>query len=781
MINPKILIVSNNSLNIHTISDILQPSNYQIAHANNVKAAATKIRAHRFSLVIFDIEIDGNTDSELSNTFANDAKAKNIPFIALIIERNESLITKAFSYGAIDYFCQPLVKAEILPKVHNYIMLYSALENSKRVNNEQEVTNNQLLLNEPQPLNNQFNSLLENYEKFKIVAEKLQQVLWLWSASNFLYVNPAYESLFEKPCAELYQNPDLFFSNIVADDLNKVRKGFELLHIYDTDFNEEYRIKLPDGQVRWIWARAFAFSVGDIKLQLGIAEDISKLKQYELDLIEAKNAAEQASIAKSAFIANMSHEIRTPLNAVIGFSDLLYQQLTEPIVRNYLSSIKTSANTLLTIINDILDISKIEAGRMPLKLDAVDLRLVINEIRGIYEQTIAQKKLNFIVDIPDSFIYPVLLDEQKIRQILLNLISNAVKFTESGFIKLTVNDIISGQSASGEKNIDLHISVEDTGIGIAPENQMLIFDAFNIKMSNDHRKYHGTGLGLAIATRFAEMMNGSISVQSIENKGSIFSVAFKNVTITNTVLPEIAARQDYENLIFDNALVLIADDMEVNRQLLRSLLTGKNLRTIEAGDGRTALHLAKEHHPALIMMDIQMPTMDGHKAIRLLRSYKELKTTPVIAITATALNEMQQAYNSSGFDGFVNKPINNKKLYMVLTKFLKHSFPDQTTITPDKSPSNATKSVEGSELQTKLAQFELAFMKQWQTVCKTNTFNEIADFAGNVTQFGISENVALIQKYGIELTELCTCFDLEKIEIYLQNFNQLIDTLKVKD
>ncbi|MCP4715030.1 MAG: HAMP domain-containing protein, partial [Deltaproteobacteria bacterium] len=318
-------------------------------------------------------------------------------------------------------------------------------------------------------------------------------------------------------------------------------------------------------------------------LEEQVSKRTAELKRQQLDLEDALDRAKQlaveadaASHAKSEFLANMSHEIRTPLNAVLGFSDLLKKLVSDDRQKSYLDSIASSGKNLLTLINDILDLSKIEAGNLELQYEAVDIKAVIKEMQNTFAPRIDEKGLVFTVKWPAEIPELLLLDEVRLRQILFNLIGNAVKFTDSGSIVLS---IFAAALDRQEPAVDLRIAVEDTGIGIASESIDLIFDAFKQQDGQSARIYGGTGLGLTISKRLVEMLGGTLSVESRPGGGSCFCVVLPEVACAHgvPVFSELDDSLDVDAIHFDSALMLVVDDIEINRRLVKEYLHDTSL------------------------------------------------------------------------------------------------------------------------------------------------------------------------------------------------------------
>jgi PAS domain S-box-containing protein len=400
---------------------------------------------------------------------------------------------------------------------------------------------------------------------------------------------------------------------------------------------------------------------------IGICVDMTEYKQQEEKLKLAKIAAEKANLAKSEFLANMSHEIRTPMNAILGFSSILYEITHDATQRRYLESINASGKTLLQLINDILDLSKIEAGRFELHYTAVAMGCLFAELSSIFAQKLADKEIDLSFSIAAEMPPYLMLDEIRLRQVLLNLLGNAVKFTHHGFIRLTAS--LEPQTA---ERIHVLIKVEDSGVGIAPDQQQQVFAAFT-QQENQSVAYGGTGLGLTISKRLVDLMYGELSLSSEVNVGSCFSLKLFNVEIapqaslTESAVTEIVNPHSH----FQLATVLLVDDVAINRELIKSyLLEYPELTFIEAENGRQALALVSQQPPDLIFMDRRMPGETGDEVCHKIRAQADLVQIPIVMITASVLAVHQQM-QPIDYDLQLDKPLSKQKLLEALHQFLK--------------------------------------------------------------------------------------------------------------
>jgi len=402
---------------------------------------------------------------------------------------------------------------------------------------------------------------------------------------------------------------------------------------------------------------------------LTILEDITWHHQMERELREATEAAEAANRAKSEFLANMSHEIRTPLNAVIGFAELLHASVKDPSLQGYTENIRAAGRSLLTLIGDILDLSKIEAGRLDIRLEPMEPGPMLRELRTIFELKAREKGLALELDLDPTLPAVLLLDSVRVRQVLVNLLGNALKFTHEGRVRMSAR----GLPPSGPGDLDLVLEVQDTGIGIPAEAHARIFDPFRQQQGQSTRLYGGTGLGLSISLRLAQLMGGSIELESEPGKGSTFRLRLPDIQV-----PLLPARTPCADHAFQDPLlprfrrncVLVVDDVGSNRLLVAECLRQVNLETLEAHDGREALERVAQQAPALVIMDIQMPEMDGIQAMQALKADEATRGIPVVAYTASSKALNPAEFLELGFDGFLVKPISIETLMRELARHL---------------------------------------------------------------------------------------------------------------
>jgi signal transduction histidine kinase/FixJ family two-component response regulator len=383
-----------------------------------------------------------------------------------------------------------------------------------------------------------------------------------------------------------------------------------------------------------------------------------------------------ANQAKSLFLANMSHELRTPLNAILGFSELMTrdQNLTLEQQRN-LETIGRSGEHLLALINDVLELSKIEAGLIVLHEENFDLHRLLLGLEEMFRLRARQKRLSIEFEQADDVPRYIRADQNKLRQILINLLSNAVKFTEEGKITLRVNAIASSQEENNGRFGTLHFEVIDTGVGIVPEEQENVFDAF-FQTSVQRHSQQGTGLGLTISQRFVSMMGGGLKLDSEVGRGTkiSFEIPVEHVKDSDIVVDRPVKRVTGLEPGQQIFRILVVEDHEVSRDLLIKLLRQVGFETREAANGKEAVTVYEQWRPHLIWMDMRMPVMDGFESTRQIKTSPDSKDTVIIALTASAFEEDRKRVLEHGCNDFVRKPFREREIFEMLTKHLGVAF-----------------------------------------------------------------------------------------------------------
>ena len=510
-------------------------------------------------------------------------------------------------------------------------------------------------------------------EKYRVLVEQQEDVICRWLPDTTLtFVNGSYCRFFGKTSEELVNTKWLFF--IPESSREEVKRFCESLTVNPKTYSYEHESVNAQGETRWqSWIDTPIISDGKVSEFQSVGRDITERKKMETELRKAKEIAEAANRAKSEFLAMMSHEIRTPMNGVIGLADLLIATKLTDIQRDYLEKLRYSAYSLLDVINEILDISKIEADKLELENIEFDLSDIIEKTAMIMTHRCSEKGITLITEIEPDIPKIFVGDPVRIRQIILNLLGNAVKFTEKGEIE------ISAKCEVRSEKCDLIISVKDTGIGIPADKLSKIFESFTQADDFITRKYGGTGLGLTISKRLAEMMGGGIRVESSPGKGTCFYVNLL-LPIADNQEPHPRPLPEGEGRNFPLSFgegaggrgvgnILIAEDNPVNMMIIRARLTGMGFHVIEAANGKQAYEKYKENEVILIFMDIHMPEMNGFEATRKIREYEAgKKHTPIIALTADAFKDDRDKCLSEGMDFYLKKPFRYEDIVNVIQR-----------------------------------------------------------------------------------------------------------------
>ncbi|MCP4104203.1 MAG: response regulator [Desulfobacteraceae bacterium] len=782
MTQASILVVDDILDNLSMLTGILEEHGYIVRSVPDGFQALSSARADHPDLILLDVMMPGISGYEVCRQLKADEQTGNIPIIFISALNEVTDKVKGFSLGGVDYITKPFQTDEVLARVRTHLCLRKLQKRLEKKNArlQKEIIDRKQMEK----------TLRHNERKYRLLAENASDVIWARDPEmQFTFVTPSLERLLGYKPEEL---DDLALQDLLAhfslDDMLNITDESHTGETYESEslrFDQE--LKHKNGST--VWADTVLTYLYDNDSQLtgflGVVRNITerrnaeeKLKKYAKELEIAKKQAETASRAKSEFLANMSHEIRTPMNAILGFSEILMNKVEDSVHKNYLKSIYSGGKALLALINDILDLSKIEAGKLEIQPEPVNIKRALNEIEQIFLHKFQEKGIDFFLNISEQMPEAMILDEVRIRQILLNLIGNAVKFTSRGYVKLSAYCTASEKLSNGEQapdKSDIVFEVEDTGIGIPQDQQELIFESFRQQDGQKARKYGGTGLGLTITKKLAEMMNGDISVKSEADRGSTFKVVLFDVGIVE--------QTDFEDdfpvqdicIEFEPAEIMIVDDIDNNRYLIKEYLRDRNFTILEADSGEFALKLLEKEKPDLILMDLKMPGKSGYEVTEFIKKNNELKDMPVIALTASAMKHMEEKVDKL-FEGYLRKPINEKQLLSELKRFL----PYKTEQTEKSTP--LTEGEMPGEMKKRLPELvrilEEKFIPLLDEIKDMFIMSDIEEFTSELKAVALEFQIQPLIYYSKNLYEHTQSYNVDEVEKMIEEFPGLIDSFK---
>jgi len=545
--------------------------------------------------------------------------------------------------------------------------------------------------------------------------------------------------------------------------------------VIDFEF-PEYRIINKNGKEVWLYnyTTLQKNEANQTTHFYGYAIDVTDKKNAEIAMNEALKQAENANKLKSEFLANISHEIRTPMNAIIGFSSILKKRIADTQSLYYADKIESNSRKLLLLISDIIELSKIETGQFELKMEAFNLESLLTELPLIFAEKLKNKSVLFQIDIDKDLPKYLLIDAERLRQIFMKLIGNAFKFTTEGSVKIAVK-IENIQNVNPQTAINLKLEIEDTGIGIDEKDLPHLFHTFRQLNGESTRKYGGSGLGLAITKRQVELMNGSIQIESKLGVGSKFTVVFNEVS----VLSNKSKAEFNENLnqIKKKIKILNVEDIQYNRELISMFLDSQNIEILEAQSAEEAFELLKTEIPDIILMDIQLPGINGYELAKILRASEKWKNIPIIAVTANT-NYIETVTYKYIFNEYIPKPIDDN---LLINAILKHINPFAKS---DENNENIEKincinelkryKIEHKEFSNQLKDtLHFDLLPRFKELQEILSVDKLKLFAFKMNEISVIHKINIFSKYAETLNESITNFDLNKINELLNSFVEI--------
>jgi signal transduction histidine kinase/DNA-binding NarL/FixJ family response regulator len=564
-----------------------------------------------------------------------------------------------------------------------------------------------------------------------------------------------------------------FIDAVHPDDLETVQNFFRKIEIEGINENTDLRYRVVGTRLYYLKTIVeVVFSNSMPKLILGVTQDITEQALLEISLDSAKEAAEDYNLAKGIFLSNMSHEMRTPLNAILGFSEILLQMQGDKLQKDYINSIKSSGEALLSLIEDILYITKVDGQKVKVYDDEVNIRNLFQEIYELFKFQFEEKgiKINIIIDenVPNY----IAIDKARLKQILINLISNALKFTKSGFVFI----LASAKNNDKKGYTNISISIEDTGIGIAEKDIEKIFESFHQVDVEDKKSYKGVGLGLYITKKSVELLGGTIEVKSALNMGSVFIVTFNNLKIPLESFHINDQNIDSENIVFEPANILIAVDKDYNRKILKGFLSRFNFKISDVDNGIEAALMAEKFQPSIIILDLIMTKMDGYKALKAIRGNFRTCNIPIMAFSNDDKELSRERLLKIGFNDILDKPFSYSKILKLLCKFIPYKLSKNQTAIETESEFNdiIEKLLENKSLASSL---DKRLFHSWKALSEKGSSKKQKEFAEKLEQFGIECGQKYLKELGSSLLDALSVYDIDKATEIMNKISFLFNKL----
>ncbi len=656
-----ILLVDDREDGLIALESVLADTGYRLVRANSGAEALERVREMEFSVILLDVQMPLMDGFETARRIkAGEANCHTPIIFVTAINKDETYVYRGYSEGAVDYVFKPFDPHVLRSKIDVFVDL-------RRKARQLEEQTDKIRTSERRERYLRLAELeVEALKRYRNLADSIPHALWRSKPDGTMdYFNRVWTSY-----TGLSEEQSLgggWQRAFEPEDLRRFLRAWMAAMEKGDGFQMECRLAGVEGEFRWHWIKVVAERrpSGDVVSWLGTCTDIHERKEAEDGLNAARQEAEIANDAKTRFLANMSHEIRTPLNSILGFAELMRRPSGDPGEQaRYLETIKRNGHSLLKIIDEILDISKVEADKLEIEMGEVDLRAMFAEVQSLLEVQAQEKRLDLMIRCSTPIPARVMTDSTRLRQVLINMIGNAIKFTETGNVGVDIAWLPEGATQGV-----LRCFVKDTGTGIDPDQAEKLFQPFVQADSSTSRRFGGTGLGLALSRRFAKALGGDVRLESSEpGKGSTFRVEVRAQVAAGSRFFEYAdlhqetaqATSVGTELTLSGVQVLVVDDAKDNRILISRFLDAAGAKVDCASDGEEGVERAMAHDYHVILMDIQMPQLDGYGATSRLRDQGYRK--PIIALTAHALKEERARSLHSGFDDHLTKPIDRNTL-----------------------------------------------------------------------------------------------------------------------